>query len=140
MKKYTGQHTRQRGFTLVELMIVLLVLGVLAALIYPTVSRSRDSGFDVVKKHNEKQLNACMLALYEAGVKTTGTAYADAAATIATLKGGVTIDSTIAGWQAQIVKIDVDVNPLAYTFTPAAADGSGPAIFVAKLRDRDTHP
>jgi len=136
MKEYIGQRKSPRGFTLVELMIVLLVLGVLAALIYPTVSRSRDSGFDVVKKQNEKVLNADMLALYEAGVDTT--TYADAASAITALKTGVTVPSTIVGGQAQVVKIDVDVNPAAYTFTPATA--TTPAIFTAQLGHRDVRP
>jgi prepilin-type N-terminal cleavage/methylation domain-containing protein len=136
MKSFARQRPCQLGFTLVELMIVLLVLGVLGALIYPTMSHSRDIGFDVVKKNNETQLNADMRALYEAGVDTTN--YADAAAAITALKAGVSVPSTIVGGQAQMVKIDVDVNPAAYTYTPATA--TAPAVFMAQLGHRDVRP
>ena len=140
MKKHIGQHTSQRGFTLVELMIVLLVLGVLSALIYPTVSRSRDSGFDVVKKQNEKVLNADMLALYEAGVDTTK--YATAADAIAALQGtdgkGISVPSTMSGGTPMVIRLDTPVNGAAYEYTPATT--TTPGIFKAILAQRDVSP
>jgi len=140
MKKHTSQRKSRRGFTLVELMIVLLVLGVLSALIYPTVSRSRDSGFDVVKKQNEKVLNADMLALYEAGVDTTK--YATAADAIAALQGtdgkGISVPSTMSGGTPMVIRLDTPVNGAAYEYTPATT--TTPGIFKAILAQRDVSP
>ena len=136
MKKPVGPRRSHRGFALVELLIVLLVLGILAALLYPTVPRPGSDGFDLVKKNNEKQLNADLLALYEASVDTTQ--YADAVAAINALKAGISVPPAVAGGQVRVVKIDFDVNPAAYTFTPATA--TSPAVFTAQLGHRNVRP
>jgi prepilin-type N-terminal cleavage/methylation domain-containing protein len=134
MKKLTGQHRSHRGFALIELLIVILVLGVVAAMLYPAVADSRGHGFDLVKKNNEKLLNADLLTLYVAGVDTTQ--YWNAPAAIAALKTGISVP--VAGGQVQVVKIDFDVNPAAYTFMPATA--TAPAVFTALLGHRDVRP
>lgn len=47
---------RSRGFTLVEVLVVIAVVGVLSSLLLPAISRARDSGRRVVCMSNQRQL------------------------------------------------------------------------------------
>jgi prepilin-type N-terminal cleavage/methylation domain-containing protein/prepilin-type processing-associated H-X9-DG protein len=53
---------RRRGFTLVELLVVIAVLAVLIALLLPAVNRARESARQAVCSSNLRQLAGAMLA------------------------------------------------------------------------------
>jgi prepilin-type N-terminal cleavage/methylation domain-containing protein len=59
----------RKGFTLVELMIVLAIIGILAAGIYPSITGYLARGRDSVKVTEIKQLNTA-LVLYQVANKT----------------------------------------------------------------------
>ena len=63
MKKIKG-HQRQRGFTLIELMVVLVIIGVLAALIIPNVLERADDARITAAKTDISNLSQA-LKLYK---------------------------------------------------------------------------
>jgi|GEM_PF-2783080 len=106
----------RRGYTMSEIIIVIVVLGLLAAIAVPIYNNVRNSGADNVKIKNADTLNQLMTTIHNGGVDTT--AWTDGAAAIAALRGGVSIPSANPAAAAQQIVLEKDVNPLAYKYTP----------------------
>jgi type II secretory pathway pseudopilin PulG len=119
-----------------EVLLVVVVLGLLAALITPTINRFFRSTSDVTKTLNAKQMTEFMETAYNAGVDTTG--YADAASAIAALKGGIILPAVVPGGAQPQLKLKEDVNPAAYNYTAATANSA--AKFTAILGDDTQRP
>jgi prepilin-type N-terminal cleavage/methylation domain-containing protein len=126
----------RRGFTLLEVLLVVVALGLLAALVIPTVDRFFDATGDTAKTHNAQTMSQMMETLFNAGVDTSQ--YTDANSAIAALTSGVTIPPTVPGGQTQQVKLKQTVNPNAYNFT--AGNVTTPPLFAPKLGDRTQRP
>lgn len=127
---------RNRGFTMFEVLIVIIALGLLAALAVPTIDRLFGATGDTTKTHNANMMNRYFEALHNAGVDTS--TYADGASAIAALRAGVTIPATVPGGQTQEVKLKQAVNPAAYTFTAGTA--TKPPTFAPILNDNSVRP
>jgi prepilin-type N-terminal cleavage/methylation domain-containing protein len=130
-----NRRDKRRGMTLVELLIVIIVVGVLAALATPTVVRIFDASGDTTKYANSKKMTEYMSAAYNAGVDTS---YADGTAAINALKAGIAIPATVPGGATQELKLEQDVNPAAYIFTPGTS--TTPPSFSPKLGERNVRP
>ena len=133
---FPGRLRSRRGFTMFEVLLVIVALGLLAALVVPTVDRFFDATADTAKTHNAQAMNQYFETLFNAGVDTS--TYKDASSAIAALATGITIPATVPGGQTQEVKLKQTVNPAAYTFTAGTA--TTPPLFAAKLGDRTQRP
>lgn len=127
---------RNRGFTMFEVLLVVVALGLLAALAVPTVDRFFHATGDVAKTQNAQTLNQYMETLFNSGIDTS--TYTDSASAIAALTAGVTIPAAVPGGQTQEVKLKQTVNPAAYTFTAGTA--SKPPTFAPKLGEPTVRP
>jgi len=105
----------RRGYTMSEIIIVIVVLGLLAAIAVPIYNNVRNSGADNVKIKNADTLNQLMTTIHNGGVDTT--AWTDSAAAITALRAGVSIPSANPAAAAQQILLEKDVNPAAYKFT-----------------------
>jgi prepilin-type N-terminal cleavage/methylation domain-containing protein len=104
-----------RGYTMSEIIIVIVVLGLLAAIAVPIYNNVRNSGADNVKIKNADTLNQLMTTIHNGGVDTT--AWTDSAGAISALRAGVSIPSANPAAAAQQILLEKDVNPAAYKFT-----------------------
>ena len=83
----TGQFRRKlRGFSLIELMIVIVIMAVLAAIILPKFTDQSRRGKEGGLKHNLSQLRTA-IATYQADTDTYPTLLADLVSTTAPAQG-----------------------------------------------------
>lgn len=126
----------QRAFTIFEVLLVIVALGLLAALVVPTVDRFFDATGDTAKTHNAQMLNQYMDTLFNAGVDTSK--WTDSGSAIAALTTGVDIPATVPNGQTQQVKLKQTLNPAAYKFTAGTA--TTPPLFEPILGVRTARP
>jgi prepilin-type N-terminal cleavage/methylation domain-containing protein/prepilin-type processing-associated H-X9-DG protein len=61
MQPVSGHSAQRKGFTLIELLVVIAVVAVLAALLLPTLTKSRDQALSLSCINNLRQLQTCWL-------------------------------------------------------------------------------
>ena len=123
---------RTAGYTMSEIIIVIFVLGLLAAIAIPVYNNIRAAGVDNIKLKNADMLNQMAATLHNAGVTTD---WADAAAAFAAMRGGIALQTR---GNTMVVRLDKDLTPAAYDFVTGSVDA--PARFTARTGQPQVNP
>ena len=128
---------RDKGFTMAEIMVVIVVMGVLALIAVPIYNNVRGAAFDAVKAKNATTLNQLMTTCHNAGVDMS--TWVTSKAAIDALTIGVNLPTSIASaTTAQQIKLQEVLNPDAYKFT--LGDATKAPSFTPNLDGATTKP
>jgi len=75
------------GFSLVEMLVVIAVIGIIAAIAVPNIGRINDSAKEAVARRNAQNLASVFASAQAAGLRFGGTSTATAAITTAIVTG-----------------------------------------------------
>jgi prepilin-type N-terminal cleavage/methylation domain-containing protein len=116
-------HNRQKGFTLIELMIVVVIIGILAALAIPRFMQA-------TTKSKQSEAKGLLKQIYtmERTYRQENNDYGDNGASIAGLTGGTFPDIGVEVMQTAVYTYAIVASPLAFTATATANLDDDPTV------------